>query len=87
MLVLSRKAGESLVIGDDVVITVLEVRGQQIRIGINAPREVEVHREEVYERIVAEDLAESSKVPAIDHLHREFHSKKNIRRSKAGNRL
>jgi carbon storage regulator len=48
MLVLTRKAGESVIIGDDVVITVLEVRGDLIRIGIKAPRDVQVHREEVY---------------------------------------
>ncbi|MEP7054341.1 MAG: carbon storage regulator CsrA [Actinomycetota bacterium] len=48
MLVLTRKSNQSIVIGDDIVITVLEVRGDQIRIGITAPRDVEVHREEVW---------------------------------------
>ncbi|HUG84604.1 MAG TPA: carbon storage regulator CsrA [Euzebya sp.] len=48
MLVLTRRANESIMIGDDIVITVLDVRGDQIRIGIRAPRSVPVHREEVY---------------------------------------
>lgn len=51
MLVLSRRTGESLVIGDDVVVTVLEVRGDVVRIGIAAPRSVRVHREEVYREL------------------------------------
>ena len=51
MLVLSRRAGESVVIGHDVVITVLEVRGDVVRIGIDAPRSVQVHREEVYREL------------------------------------
>jgi carbon storage regulator len=53
MLVLTRRTGESVVIGDDVVITVLEARGDVIRLGINAPREVQVHREEVYKELRA----------------------------------
>ena len=48
MLVLTRRANQSIIIGDDVVVTVLEVRGDQVRIGITAPRDVTVHREEVY---------------------------------------
>jgi len=51
MLVLTRRSGESVMIGDDVVITVLETRGDVIRIGIQAPRDVQVHREEVYREI------------------------------------
>ena len=51
MLVLSRKADESVVIGEDIVITVLEVRGDVVRLGISAPREVKVHRSEVYEEL------------------------------------
>ena len=55
MLVLSRKAEESMYIGDDIKITVLDIRGGQVRIGITAPRDIRVHREEVYNRIVNED--------------------------------
>jgi len=54
MLVLSRRLGETLIIGDDVKITVLGISGNQIRLGIDAPREVSVHREEVYLRIQEE---------------------------------
>lgn len=57
MLVLTRKAGESIVIGSDVVVTVIELRGGQVRVGIDAPREVEVHREEVYEEVCRENRA------------------------------
>ena len=53
MLVLTRRAGESVMIGDDVVITVLEARGDVIRLGIQAPRDVQVHREEVYRELQA----------------------------------
>ena len=54
MLILTRRAGETLMIGDDVTVTVLGVKGGQIRIGVNAPRVVAVHREEIYKRIQAE---------------------------------
>jgi carbon storage regulator len=59
MLILTRKVGESLKIGDDVTITVLSVKGHQVRIGIDAPKEVSVHREEIYNRIKFGDSADS----------------------------
>lgn len=55
MLVLTRRANQSIIIGHDVVVTVLEVRGDQVRLGIKAPREVVVHREEVYAEIQREN--------------------------------
>ncbi len=57
MLVLSRKPGESIVIGDEIVLTVVEVRGDQVRIGIDAPRAIAVHRKEVHDELVAANRA------------------------------
>lgn len=61
MLILTRRVGETLMVGDDVVITVLGVKGNQVRIGINAPKEISIHREEVYNRInQSQDAAQNS---------------------------
>ena len=54
MLILTRRVGEMLMIGDDVTVTVLGVKGNQVRIGVNAPKDVAVHREEIYQRILSE---------------------------------
>lgn len=60
MLLLTRKNDESIYIGDDIQITILEVKGNQVRIGINAPKDIDVHREEVYRRIETQNSSNSS---------------------------
>jgi carbon storage regulator len=70
VLVLSRRTGESIIIGDDIVVTVLEVRGDVVRVGIDAPRSVRVHREEVYRELEAANraAAEASATAETDLL-------------------
>lgn len=65
MLILTRRIGETLIIGDDVNITVLGVKGNQVRLGINAPKDVSVHREEIYLRIQQEKQGESTEEETV----------------------
>jgi len=69
MLVLTRKSGESLMIGDDVVVTIVEVRGNQVKIGVNAPESVKVYREELLKKIMKENVkaakSDNGKISAL----------------------
>lgn len=55
MLILTRRTGESVMIGDDIVVTILGVKGNQVRVGVEAPKELPVHREEIYDKIQREN--------------------------------
>jgi carbon storage regulator len=65
MLILTRRVGETVVIGNDVTVTVLGVKGNQVRLGVNAPREVAVHREEIFERIKREQAEDKAQRPQV----------------------
>lgn len=71
MLVLTRRPGESIVVGSNIVVTVIEIKGGQVRIGIDAPREVDVYREEIYEQVRQENL---SAVANADEIRRRVQS-------------
>ena len=76
MLVLTRKAGESIVIGSDIRVTILELQGRQVRLGIEAPSDVSVHRGEVYERIREEnELAAVADHEQLKSLSQAFKSR------------
>ena len=68
MLVLSRHRDESIMIGDDVVITIVDIRGDKVRLGIKAPQEIPVHREEVYDAIKRENEGKSQVTPNPDQV-------------------
>lgn len=68
MLVLSRKKGQSIMIGHDIEISVIDVQGEQIRLGINAPRNVSIHRKEVFEEIISENRQAASNPPDPDAI-------------------
>jgi carbon storage regulator len=63
MLILTRRVGETLMIGDNVTVTVLRVKGNQVRLGVNAPKDVSVHREEIFQRIQQEEAEGNKDIP------------------------
>jgi len=68
MLILSRKVNEKVVIGEDITVSIIEVRGDQVRIGIDAPKKVKVFRQEVFDAIKAENKAASQSAPVIPQV-------------------
>lgn len=76
MLVLTRRTGEKIVIGNDIIVTVLEVRHDQVRIGIDAPRSVQVHREEVFAQVMRENAAAVASVEQARALLRRAAAQK-----------
>jgi carbon storage regulator len=72
MLILTRRVGETVMIGDDVTVTVLGVKGNQVRVGINAPKSVAVHREEIFERIKREQQGEQGEPSGESEPSAEF---------------
>jgi len=74
VLVLTRKLGESIVIGENIRVTVIDVHGKQVRLGVEAPRDVSVHRGEVYERIVEENRQAAGAEPTgLDQISAQLH--------------
>jgi len=69
MLILTRRVGESVMIGEEVTVTVLGVKGNQVRLGVNAPKSVTVHREEIYDRIKAEQSGSGKEATTNGHAH------------------
>ncbi|NLV63248.1 MAG: carbon storage regulator CsrA, partial [Clostridiaceae bacterium] len=70
MLVLSRKKGQSIMIGNDIEISIVDVQGEQVRLGINAPRDVSIHRKEVFEEIIAENRQAAAAPVSPDMIKR-----------------
>lgn len=71
MLILTRRIGESIIIGDDITLTVLGIKGNQVRIGVNAPKSVSVHREEIYQRIQQERTSDEPVNVDVSHYRED----------------
>jgi carbon storage regulator len=77
VLVLTRKTGQTITVGDDIKITIMDVRGSQVKLGVEAPKSVVIHREEVYERIQMENLAAASaKMTDLDNITKMWKQRK-----------
>lgn len=79
MLVLSRQRDESIIIGDNIVITVVDIRGDKVRLGIQAPTEIPVHRQEVYEAIQRENMRAAGLDPESAEVSKPFPNRRNPR--------
>ncbi|MFK5954414.1 MAG: carbon storage regulator CsrA [Desulfobacterium sp.] len=80
MLILTRKSGEQIAIGDDIVINFLEIKGTQVKVGIEAPRHITIHRQEVYERVKEENRAAAAMTATDLSLASEFYSHINTKK-------
>ncbi len=77
MLVLTRKVGQTITVGDDIRITIMEVRGTQVKLGVDAPRDVTIHRQEIYERIQQENVAAAdARVADLENITRAWKKRK-----------
>ena len=85
MLILTRKRNERIMIGDSIEVTVVDIRGEQVQLGINAPKDVPVHRREVYEAIVRENGRVVAKTPRKDRLNNSNHNGSSNHYRPAGN--
>ncbi len=83
MLILTRRIGESIIVGDDITFTVLGVKGNQVRVGVNAPKSVSVHREEIYQRIQHEKSSDEPVNVDVSHHDDEDDNSGNIDRGNA----
>ena len=87
MLILTRRIGETLMVGDEVTVTVLGVKGNQVRIGVNAPKDIAVHREEIYQRIQREKQNSDDQISPVNTKHAPSLPKKSMEQMRVNTRV